>query len=196
MPKFDAMLHLTFLLRKLFFTQGPRSTGGVGDILKRISYNEEERAHYFLRFFYDLTFFVLINIIILNIVFGTIISAFAALRDARHKLLQDIQNNCFICSLPRTTFDNIPNGFMVHKEQEHNTRNYIYFLYNVRFKLRRRLMGMELYVDELKNDRSSSWLPLMRSSRLSDSAEMQLDERLKNLHERFVALRKYLQNQT
>lgn len=164
-------------------------------MLKRISYNEQERAHYLLRFVYDVAYFSLINIIILNIVFGTILSAFAALRDARHELLQDIQNNCFICSLPRTTFDNIPNGFTMHKEQEHNIRYYIYFLYNVRFKLRRRLMGMELYVNELRNDSSSSWIPLMRSSRLSDTAEMQLDDRLKSLHERFVALRKHLQSQ-
>lgn len=173
--------------------KGPRATGGVGDIMKRISYNESERVHYFYRFFYDLGYFSLINIITLNLVLGTIISALAALRDTRHKLLQDMKNTCFICSLPRTTFDNIPNGFAIHKEEEHNTRNYIYFLYNVRFKFRRRLMGIELYVNELRFESSSSWLPMMRSSRLSDTAEMQLDERLKVIEEKFVAIRTTLE---
>lgn len=61
-------------------TQGPRYTGGVGDVIQDISYAEGSKTHYFVRFFYDLLFWILINIIILNIVFGVIIDSFACSR--------------------------------------------------------------------------------------------------------------------
>lgn len=149
--------------------------------------------HYYFRWVYDVSYFIFIDIITINIMFGIIIENFEALREESHRLHHDIENTCFICSLPRTNFDNIPNGFEMHKTKEHNTKNFIYFLYNVRFKPQRNLMGIELYVHELKNDKSTSWLPLLRSLRLNDSVEYRLEERLKVLHEKFVLLRKSLQ---
>ena len=165
-----------------------------------ISYAENERLHYFIRFFYDLLFWILINIIILNMVFGIIIDSFAciysitiALRDEKNKLQKDMQNNCFICGLPRTTFDNVPNGFTSHKQKEHNIWNYLFFFYNVRFKGIDRLMGIELYVAEMKNENSVSWIPLMRSGRVVESSERILDERLKTFHSKLLQVRKTLE---
>lgn len=105
-----------------------------------------------------------------------------------------MQNNCFICGLPRTTFDNIPNGFSYHKQKEHNIWNYLFFLYNVRFKGKNKLMGIELYVSDLKNENSIAWIPLMRSGRLSDSGEQVIDERLKLLHTKLAQVRKTLES--
>lgn len=161
--------------------------------MKRISYSDEQKTHYYYRWVYDITYYICIDIITINIMFGIIIENFETLREESHRLHQDIENSCFICSLPRTNFDNIPNGFEMHKGQEHNTRNFIYFLYNVRFKPQRSLMGIELYVHELKNEKSTSWLPLLRSLRLSHSVEYKIEERLKILHEKFIQLRKTLQ---
>ncbi len=39
---------------------------------------------YYSRFVYDLTFYLIINVIWLNIIFGIIIDAFAELRDAKN----------------------------------------------------------------------------------------------------------------
>lgn len=39
------------------------------------SYNSE--LFYFFRFFYDMIFFIVVNVIVMNIVFGIIIDAFA-----------------------------------------------------------------------------------------------------------------------
>ena len=68
-----------------------------------ISFSQSEG--YFFRFGYDMSFFLLINIITMNIIFGVIIDSFAALRDAESKLIYDKNNVCFICSLSRTQFD-------------------------------------------------------------------------------------------
>ena len=54
---------------------GPRSSGGIGDMMIRQSYSREgsHRAYYYLRFFYDVISFCVINIIFMNILFGIII---------------------------------------------------------------------------------------------------------------------------
>lgn len=107
-----------------------------------------------------------------------------------------MENRCFICSLPRTTFDNVTNGFIDHKLKEHNMWNYLYFVYNVRFRKPEKLMGIELYVWEQKSDNSVNWLPLSRSSRLSSTPEEIMDEKLRRAHQKLNNLRRLVESQT
>ena len=183
-------------LKQCFYTHfsfGPRSTGGVGDVIQDISYSDEQKLHYFVRFLFDLLFFCIINIITMNIVFGIIIDSFASLRSEKNKLMQDMHDKCFICSLPRTTFDNVSNGFRDHKLREHNMWMYLYFMYNVRFKHKYKLRGIELYVSEQKNDFNVTWMPLMRAARIDRSDEIKLDESLKSTYDKLVELRLQLE---
>ena len=87
------------------------------------------------RLFFDISFFIIITTIGLNIVFGIIIDTFSELRDARvcwthacrscctelSYLLfiitqfhaeQDMKSNCFICGLPSHEFDKLGNNVM------------------------------------------------------------------------------------
>jgi len=54
---------------------GMRSGGGIGDIL--IQPHPDNVSQYIIRFFFDISFYLLIIIIWLNIIFGTIIDTFA-----------------------------------------------------------------------------------------------------------------------
>ena len=56
---------------------GLRNGGGIGDTIKMQSYNEENRGPYYFRLVFDLSFFIIINIVFLNIIFGIIIDTFA-----------------------------------------------------------------------------------------------------------------------
>jgi len=60
---------------------GMRSGGGVGDQLWQ---PDPSQPSYLARFFYDLTFFLLIIVIWMNIIFGIIIDTFASLRDFKN----------------------------------------------------------------------------------------------------------------
>jgi hypothetical protein len=54
----------------------------------------DSESKYISKFFYDLIFFMLINVISLNIIFGIIIDTFAAMREAndeRGKLWSDLR---------------------------------------------------------------------------------------------------------
>ena len=55
--------------------KGLRNGGGIGESLISMTFATKDR--YFFRFFFDILFFALINIIFLNIIFGIIIDTFA-----------------------------------------------------------------------------------------------------------------------
>ena len=91
-------------------------------LLQEVGVNGAREASY--RFFFDITFFIIITTIGLNIVFGIIIDTFSELREARvsqkgllqeaddtvffllqFSAEQDMKSTCFICSLPSHKFD-------------------------------------------------------------------------------------------
>lgn len=59
------------------FSLGPRSTGSVGDVLLRPSYDDSNRSQYFARYVFDISIFYIINIVDLKVLFGVIIMTFA-----------------------------------------------------------------------------------------------------------------------
>ena len=60
---------------------------------------------YWGRWLFDLTFFIFIIIIMLNLIFGIIIDAFADMRDSRNKTEQEVREKCFICGISRFNFE-------------------------------------------------------------------------------------------
>ncbi|KAL6077190.1 Inositol 1,4,5-trisphosphate receptor type 1, variant 2 [Balamuthia mandrillaris] len=81
---------------------GLRSGGGVGDLLRPPKWEEPGTLY---RILYDSTFFFLVIVILLNIIFGIIIDTFGELRVQNKAIESDITEKCFICGIDRTTFD-------------------------------------------------------------------------------------------
>ena len=52
---------------------------------------------YWGRYAFDLTFYVMIIVLLLNLIFGIIIDAFAAMRDERNEVEREVKEKCFIC---------------------------------------------------------------------------------------------------
>lgn len=80
----SSMLHCFLTILAL----GPRSSGSIGDVMIDISYKENTK--FFVRYFFDLTIFVIVNIILMNVIFGIIIDTFAELRDKKKYIDHDI----------------------------------------------------------------------------------------------------------
>ena len=64
-----------------FLDYGFRSGGGIGDVMEVSSSEESWGVYHIGRFLYKFCFFILINVVLLNIVFGIIIDTFSALRE-------------------------------------------------------------------------------------------------------------------
>ena len=74
--------------------QGLRNGGGIGDVLRPPSMDE---PFYIARVIYDMLFFFIVIIIVLNLIFGVIIDTFADLRAEKQQKEDILKNSCFIC---------------------------------------------------------------------------------------------------
>lgn len=75
-------------------------------MMVRESYTEENRAQFLTRWIFDLISFIIINIIVLNSIFGQILDAFSRLRRLNEEIDYQRENTCFICSLHRNRVKN------------------------------------------------------------------------------------------
>uniref|UniRef100_A0A452DXP2 Inositol 1,4,5-trisphosphate receptor n=1 Tax=Capra hircus TaxID=9925 RepID=A0A452DXP2_CAPHI len=145
---------------------GLRNGGGVGDILRKPSKDE---SLFPARVVYDLLFFFIVIIIVLNLIFGVIIDTFADLRSEKQKKEEILKTTCFICGLERDKFDNKTVSFEEHIKFEHNMWNYLYFIVLVRVKNKTDYTGPESYVAQMIKNKNLDWFPRMRAMSLVSS---------------------------
>ena len=96
--------------------EGLKSGGGMGDALTPIEYEDGNERFLWRRYAYDLSFFIIINMLFIQIIFGfaffffffffifiyfffkfIILDTFGQLRDNRGELLNKIYNVCYVC---------------------------------------------------------------------------------------------------
>ncbi|XP_015671005.1 inositol 1,4,5-trisphosphate receptor type 3 [Protobothrops mucrosquamatus] len=153
---------------------GLRNGGGVGDILRKPSKDE---SLFPARVIYDLLFFFIVIIIVLNLIFGVIIDTFADLRSEKQKKEEILKTTCFICGLERDKFDNKTVSFEEHIKCEHNMWNYLYFIVLVRVKNKTDYTGPESYVAQMIKNKNLDWFPRMRAmSLVSNEGEGEQNE--------------------
>ncbi|XP_069094959.1 inositol 1,4,5-trisphosphate-gated calcium channel ITPR3 [Pleurodeles waltl] len=153
---------------------GLRNGGGVGDILRKPSKDE---SLFPARVVYDLLFYFIVIIIVLNLIFGVIIDTFADLRSEKQKKEEVLKTTCFICGLERDKFDNKTVSFEEHIKMEHNIWNYLYFIVLVRVKNKTDYTGPESYVAQMIKSKNLDWFPRMRAmSLVSNEGEGEQNE--------------------
>ncbi|MEQ2214523.1 Inositol 1,4,5-trisphosphate receptor type 3, partial [Xenoophorus captivus] len=118
------------------------------------------------RVVYDLLFYFIVIIIVLNLIFGVIIDTFADLRSEKQKKEEVLKTTCFICGLERDKFDNKTVSFEEHIKLEHNIWNYLYFIVLVREKNQTDYTGPESYVAHMIKNNNLDWFPRMQAMSL------------------------------
>ncbi|KAL4715953.1 hypothetical protein ACJJTC_013253, partial [Scirpophaga incertulas] len=160
--------------------QGLRNGGGIGDILRAPASFE---PLFVARVVYDLLFFFVVIIIVLNLIFGVIIDTFADLRSEKQQKELILKNTCFICGLNRSAFDNKTVSFEEHIKSEHNMWHYLYFMVLVRVKDPTEFTGPESYVHSMIKSNNLDWFPRLRALSLMGGGEGEGGElELRNLH--------------
>ena len=129
-----------------FGAAGLRNGGGIGDVLRSPSNNESLFA---FRVLYDMLFFFIVIIIVLNLIFGVIIDTFADLRSEKQQKEETLKNTCFICGLERKAFENKHVTFDDHISTEHNMWHYLFFIVLVKVKDPTEFTGPESYVHQM-----------------------------------------------
>ena len=72
----DSLIHCFYSTINIGFRNGE----GIGGMMRMESFNPENFGYYYARLFLEVTFFLVVNVVLLNIIFGIIIDTFAELR--------------------------------------------------------------------------------------------------------------------
>ena len=157
-----------FICMTTSLNYGLRNGGGIGDILRTPSISE---PLYPARIIYDLLFFFVIIIIVLNLIFGLIVNTFADLRLEKQEKENILKNTCFICGLHRSVFCNKKVSFEEHIKCSHNMWHYLYFIAHLNIKNPTEFTGYESYVHQMIMMNNLDWFPRQRTASLNEGDE-------------------------
>ena len=114
------------------FDAGIRARGGAADQMIRISF-ERNTYLYFIRIFYDISYFLICIIIMIDLVFGIILGTFSDMREKERKYDSDKINNCFICHITKETVEKKREDFTFHRDKKHFLWNYVDYMIFLKF---------------------------------------------------------------
>ena len=143
----------------VLISYGTRAGGGIGDALPKISYKRDTNM-FFARFAYDMTFYILIIMIMGNVTFSLIVDTYKALRDDTYKYENDRTNICFICQLTRDgcLLKNI--DYNKHIKKNHNLWSYVYFLCYLHLYNASDFTRIETFVWDRLLEKDYDWIPI------------------------------------
>ena len=81
---------------------GLRYGGGIGDSIENPTHGSSSYWNFWI---FSLSFFIIVNVLIINIIFGIIIDTFGELRDEREANEKAIEEKCYICGISRYEFE-------------------------------------------------------------------------------------------
>ena len=143
---------------------GGRSGGGIGDMIVKLAYNPSSGA-FIARFFFDITFHIIVVLIMTNLIFGIVVDSFAAFRNKTDEIIADKNNVCFICQMSRDDAINKNIDFDLHRETVHNYWNYIYFLTYLHINNENNFKMLESSVWDKLLYMDTSWIPIMEDDK-------------------------------
>lgn len=149
---------------------GLRQGGGIGDVTQAIK-PLDKPGYYVAKFFYDMVFFILINIISLNIIFGIIIDTFADMRDTTTARSKALSSQCPVCYAQRTDIEKVGNSYKTHMDHDHNFWKYNNYICYLAQKDQEEMNGLEGKIWGLYSKRSIVWIPQAKSLEQFESEE-------------------------
>ena len=144
---------------------GLRNGGGIGDVITPQPYDPDNVELFVWRIVFDMSFFIIMIILLLNLIFGMIIDSFGELRDQKTSNDEDQKNVCFICGIERSEFERHTN-YEEHVANDHNPWAYVYYIVYLldRYKNERvEMTDIENLVLEKYNQKNIGWIPIGKS---------------------------------
>lgn len=149
---------------KFVLCYGLRQGGGIGEVMF-ISIDWLWLTH--------ITYFLIVILMLLSIIFGIIIDTFSSLRAEKNRRMIDTTEVCFICGIDKQVFDRAsdePDGFRNHVQLDHNMWNYLYYIFMLWEQDRDDDDGLEQYVRKAIEANEITWFPIRKAIRLDQAA--------------------------
>ena len=144
--------------------------GGISEAIN-VTDIDSESVNFYLNLILILGFFIMVNIICLNVIFGIIIDTFSELRDKQNLRDWDQLNRCDICGIERKIFEKRGLNFDIHQSVQHNLWDYVFYLVYLQTLDEQSLTGFEYFVFSQFKNRSTAWLPISSTLFLKDTRD-------------------------
>lgn len=136
----------------------------IGSAISPVTVDNED---WYARVGFDLSYFVVITTVLMNVIFGIIIDTFGALRDETQAREGYFKNTTFIACLDRSDIDKVAqdkgmsqSGWDYLEQKMHHRWNYMNFLFYLHRMSPQDLTGPESHINNLTEDGDISWMPL------------------------------------
>ncbi|CAD8052984.1 unnamed protein product [Paramecium sonneborni] len=148
---------------------GLRSGSGLGDSMKEYPEPYEDPTLYWGRYFFDFSFFIIFNILFIQIIFGIILDTFGELRDERQALVKEIEGKCFVCSLDKNDIDTKgTTGWHQHIYLEHSVYHMLYYIIYIKNKDPNDCNALEKFVKKSIEIKETSFFPFERALQIEN----------------------------
>merc|ERR1719161_2049321 len=124
-------------------------------------------ADWWPRLAFDLSYFVIITTVLMNVIFGIILDQFGSLRDETSERIQYFKNTSFIACLDRSDIEaaalekGISSGWdhLEGPKGKHFKWKYLNFIFYLNTKDPTEFLGHESIIGELLEEGEVSWIP-------------------------------------
>ena len=140
------------------FDAGIRARGGAADQMIRISFERNTKL-YIIRIFYDITYFLICIIIMIDLVFGIILGTFSEMREEERVSDNDKINHCFLCHITREIIEKKKEDFQFHREKRHNMWIYVDYMIFLKFSEFHDLNAINFFARTNLDNKNICFLP-------------------------------------
>ena len=132
-------LHLDYGITNSPFWKG---TGAIDPTIETTLVHTPEQKSIFdfamtiISSVFNLTYVILVNLVLSAIVAGLIIDTFSQMRSENEAIEEDMQEKCFICSIDRDLIESAGISFHDHIRNQHNMWSYFWFRMYLEGKVR------------------------------------------------------------
>jgi len=124
-----------------------------------------KQVSYVLGSFFNISYFILINLVLQALISGLIIDSFQAMRAENEAKLADVADKCFVCSIGRDDFEQAGVDYITHIKEEHSMWHVLWFMIYLDLKDPLSLSSAENHVKKSFQDRGAflKMMPIGRS---------------------------------
>ena len=140
------------------FDAGIRARGGAADQMVRISFERNSNL-YVLRLVYDISYFLICIIIMIDLIFGIILGTFSEMREEERKHDNDKINHCFICHITREIIEKKKEDFKFHRNEKHYLWKYVEYMIFLKFSNMHELNAFNSFAKINLDKRNICFLP-------------------------------------
>lgn len=148
------------------------------------------------RMAYDISYFIVFGIMILNTIVGLIVDSFGALRHEQEARMTNQSTQTFISCIDRKKIEalaqsqGISNGFEYHEQFKQNKWDYMAFIFHLREKPVHQYTGPEQAIRTLVEAGDYKWMPIARSRLVetADADQLTQDDALQRIEARLNSM--------